>query len=312
MRYGIGTDYFSYKRIFENINNGLGSRTEIGYNLINYIIGHMGGNIQTVFFVVSFVTILFIYLSLCEHKGKISVGIGMLVFMLLYYQMSYNVVRQVLAMAISLYSVKYIFNRQLIKFIGFTLLGASIHLSVICLFPFYFIYKFFGERKRVLVQLLFFSIIFILISNYDKILTPIINKIPELQYYNHYLVKKEDISFGFGVVALNIPYIMPGIVFYKNIIKYENRFIFYYILMCVGFLLKFMGYFAANYANRIADVFFISVIIIIPYYIKMVRRNKELSFINIFIITFLFFMWIFTYFYSGWGETVPYQSILFK
>lgn len=312
MRYGIGTDYFSYKRIFENINNGLGSRTEIGYNLINYIIGHMGGNIQTVFFVVSFVTILFIYLSLCEHKGKISVGIGMLVFMLIYYQLSYNVVRHVLAMSIGLYSVKYIFKRRFFKYTIFILLAMSFHLSSVLMFPFYYIYKLIGVKKRAILKTLFFISVVLFMINYDKILYFIINKIPAIEYYSIYLKTKDNVSFGFGIFILNIPYILPGLIYYNQLKEYDDRFIFYYELLLVGFLLKFMSYFAADYISRVSDIFFISIIIIIPYYFKILKRRKNLVVLNIFLIAFLFFMWIFTYFYSGKADTVPFKSIFFR
>jgi len=101
VRYGIGTDYFAYERIFNNLKCGYEVRTEFGYNLINYLIAKLGGNIQHVFFVVSLLTILFMYLSLYEYKDKISVGLGIFVFMLLYYQSSYNVVRQFLAVSVN-------------------------------------------------------------------------------------------------------------------------------------------------------------------------------------------------------------------
>lgn len=137
IRYGIGTDYFRYKLIFDNIRYGYVTRHEIGYGLINYFVGLIGGNIQTVFFIVSFLTILFVYLTLYDLKDKISLGIGMLVFMLLYYQMSFNVVRQVLAMSVSMFSIRFIYKRQLMKFLIFVLLATSFHLSSMVIVPFF-------------------------------------------------------------------------------------------------------------------------------------------------------------------------------
>lgn len=312
IRYGIGTDYFNYKFIFEKIKYGYEVRPEIGYKLINHMVAISGGNIQHVFFIVSFLTILFVYLTLSDHKEKISVGLGMLVFMLIYYQLSYNAVRHVLAMSIGLYSVKYIFKRRFFKYTIFILLAMSFHLSSVLMFPFYYIYKLIGVKKRAILKTLFFISVVLFMINYDKILYFIINKIPAIEYYSIYLKTKDNVSFGFGIFILNIPYILPGLIYYNQLKEYDDRFIFYYELLLVGFLLKFMSYFAADYISRVSDIFFISIIIIIPYYFKILKRRKNLVVLNIFLIAFLFFMWIFTYFYSGKSDTVPFKSIFFR
>jgi hypothetical protein len=58
IRYGIGTDYFAYVRVFNKIAAGIPVRTEFGFNFLNKIVGNFGGNEQIVFFIMSFLTIL--------------------------------------------------------------------------------------------------------------------------------------------------------------------------------------------------------------------------------------------------------------
>lgn len=308
VRYGIGTDYFSYQEIFEKVKYGYDIRQEIGYKVINYLIYWIGGDIQLVFFVISFFTILFIYLSLYDHKDKISVGFGMFVFMLLYYQYSYNGIRHALAMAISLYSIKYIYKRNLIKFLFFTILSISFHMTAILIFPLYFLYDIIGKKRSLIFSVIFFMIFFIMVLNYEKILLPIIGNISSLEYYEVYLNTKEQYSFGIGILVLNLPYILPGMIFLKDLNVYENNFLLYYSFLILGVLLKFSGYFGSQYVNRIAMNFLIVTVILVPYYIR-ISKYKQTKILSYLIILFIIANWIYNYIYLGSSETVPYKWI---
>lgn len=307
VRYGIGTDYFAYERIFNNLKCGYEVRTEFGYNLINYLIAKLGGNIQHVFFVVSLLTILFMYLSLYEYKDKISVGLGIFVFMLLYYQSSYNGVRQFLAVSLCLFSLKYIFRRKILKFLIMIILAASFHLPSIILLPMYFLYKIIGEKPRWVLQILYYIVLFLIVLNHEIIGLKFLDLFPPLERYRIYLSNKGTFDLGFGIIALNLPYILPGLVFFNKLKQYDNRFTFFFICFNTGLILRFLGYFGNPYIHRISLYFLIVIVILVPYYFR-IRKDFALV-INYCLILFIIFIWYYEYFFLGYHETIPYNWI---
>lgn len=308
VRYGIGTDYYSYEKIFENLKYGKFSRTEIGYKLINYIVAKLGGNVQAVFFIISFFTIFFVFTALIDNKDKLNVGYGMLIFMLLYYQFSYNCLRQALSIAISLFSFKYIVKRDFIKFFLITILSISFHINGIVIFPLYFLYSFLSNSDNRFYIIIFFCVFIFAVYNFTKILLPIFENIPLLEYYKSYLIKKDHFSFGLGVLIVNLPFIVPGVIYFKSLNKYDNNFLFYYSILLLGVVLQFLGYFGTPYVNRIALNLLVVKVFIIPYYFK-VCKFKYSKILRFFLLFCVIMIWLFFSIYKGENGTIPYKWI---
>lgn len=104
IRYDVGTDYKGvYEPLFEEILSGetiQRARTfEIGYVLLNRLVIWLGGNFSVLMFLASLLTITPIYIGLSHYKKKICVPLAFFLFMLLFYQKSFNLVRQMMAVA---------------------------------------------------------------------------------------------------------------------------------------------------------------------------------------------------------------------
>ena len=122
IRYSIGTDYFSYIHGFDQIKAGFNVRwagLEFGFYYLNLLLAKIGFNAQSIMFACSLITMCFISKALIIKRDIISVGFGALVFMLLFYQSSFNMVRLMLAVSIFLYNISNIENRKLFKFLFF-------------------------------------------------------------------------------------------------------------------------------------------------------------------------------------------------
>lgn len=305
IRYGIGTDYYSYLSIFENIKSGNEVRTEIGFNFLNLLVANMGGNIHVLFFLISFLTFLFIYLSLHKYRKSISVGLGMFIFMLLFYHDSFNGVRQVLAVSILLYSFNFIIEKRFWKFLITVLLASSFHLSSLVVLPFYYIYNRLGERSNT-YRLGIYIVVVLLVFNYDSLLNVFISLSPDLTYYSKYL-SNGGFSFGLGQIVLNAPYIIPGLIFY-NKFKNNSRFKFFFFFMIIGIIIKFVGYLGVEHLSRIADTFFIAVVMVVPFYFRNLKNSLLEWFCASMIILFIIFIWFYNYIYIGYNETVPFKT----
>lgn len=104
IRYNVGTDYAGvyeplFNRILNNESIESGRNIETAYILLNKLVILVGGNFNLVMFLASLLTITPIYVGLSHYKDRISIPFAFFIFMLLFYQKSFNLVRQLIAVA---------------------------------------------------------------------------------------------------------------------------------------------------------------------------------------------------------------------
>ncbi len=155
-RWEIGTDWEPYYTFFENVNI-LGDDTEfeIGYVYLNKFISSIGGN-YTLFLIVH---ALILYSMIFAFTKKYSYY--PLVSIFLYYAFYISVMgmnRQFLAVVFALFSVKYILNRDAIKFGICIALGCLFHLSILMFIPAFFCK--FNVKTKVCIGLGIFALLF--------------------------------------------------------------------------------------------------------------------------------------------------------
>lgn len=310
IRYGIGTDYFvMYRPYFESLINRsiFRDNMEFGYKFLNKFIALLGGDIQIVLFIMALITLFFTYLTLYEYKDRINVFMGMFTYMLLFYLLSFNAVRQMTAVSIVVYSIKYITKRNFLHFFILVILAFSMHYTAIIILPFYFLYKIFGTNKHKLILLLTFGIGFILSINYQQILYPIFKQVDSLSYYAHYFIASKKFEFTFGMLARIMPFILPIIIFYKEI-QNDKTFFMVYNLVVVGCIVRLMAYTSNFFVERLSFYFLAFEILLVPYYFKLakIKNRKWLSYL---LFASIVFLWWYDYFDLRIGEVIPYKTI---
>ena len=135
-----GTDTYVYLNIFKNIDKYDFSNIEHGYYLLNRIIYFISDNYQFFLFIVTSI----IYLNLYSFLNRYSkhIRISLLLFILLgYFDNSLNLIRQLIAISIVLYSYKYILSRNFIKFLLIIILASLFHKTSFIFIFAYFLYK---------------------------------------------------------------------------------------------------------------------------------------------------------------------------
>src|SRR5690606_15245298 len=101
--------------------------------------------------------------------------LGMLIYMLFFYQSSLNLIRIMLAASISFYNIKNIEERKLVPFLLLSLVAISFHTTAIVVVPFYFLFNYLIVRRQKFTRLSLYIIIFYLMLNYQQILAPILS-----------------------------------------------------------------------------------------------------------------------------------------
>ena len=139
-RLNVGNDYAKYVEFMHLVNCDAYVPTEIGFNLLVKLIYGLSGyeNFLLVFAFYSFVTVLFFLLAMYEQSDEF--GMTFFLFMTLgYYFQTFSTVRYYLALALALYSMKFVLRRQWGRFVVLVLLGATFHKSLLVVIPLYFL-----------------------------------------------------------------------------------------------------------------------------------------------------------------------------
>ncbi len=139
-RLNVGNDYAKYVEFMHLVNCDAYVPTEIGFNLLVKLIYGLSGyeNFLLVFAFYSFVTVLFFLLAMYEQSDEF--GLTFFLFMTLgYYFQTFSTVRYYLALAVALYSMKFVLRRQWGRFVILVALGATFHKSLLVVIPLYFL-----------------------------------------------------------------------------------------------------------------------------------------------------------------------------
>ena len=137
-RYGQGTDYFAYKKYFENCSNHMlvaledtTAHMNIGYRGLTSLFKIMNLNYE-VFIVIFSIFILFMYFKTIKKYSKNSL-LSIFILFSLYYQVYVNsALRQGLAMSIFFYAFfAYFLNYKNKRYILFIFIAGLFHGSVL-------------------------------------------------------------------------------------------------------------------------------------------------------------------------------------
>lgn len=137
-RIAVGNDYWPYRFNFRLIAQERHVSSELGFNLIVKGMQDLFGydNYLPIFALFSFLTVLFFVLALHDQGSNYAFSL----FLLLtggYYFNSLNTVRYYLALAIALYSMKYVLRGEYGKFILWVAAGTAFHKSILLVIPVY-------------------------------------------------------------------------------------------------------------------------------------------------------------------------------
>lgn len=141
-----GYDRYLYCELFDSIYDrriaGQGLplsfyASEQGYMIFNYLISYITGNRYIFILLFTIVIYLLVYVSLKDYTENYPLAV--LLFLALMFFFTFTYIRQVMAVMIAWYSVRYIIKRKPLQFAMCMLLAASFHNSAVVFIPMYFV-----------------------------------------------------------------------------------------------------------------------------------------------------------------------------
>lgn len=147
-RIAVGNDYWVYRDNFKLIAQNRHVSSEFGFNMIVLWMQDLFGydNYLPIFGLFSLVTVLFLVKAL-HDQGSWYVFSLFLLMTGGYYFNSLNSVRYYLALAMALFSMKYVLRGEFGKFILVILAGTAFHKSILLVIPVYLVARWLASAK---------------------------------------------------------------------------------------------------------------------------------------------------------------------
>lgn len=277
LRYGNGSDYFSYAFIYEympeNFVDAFYSElhSETGFKWLIVLAKNLGLSYQAFLSVISGIIMLLIGRVVLKESPLpvVSVTIFYYVYFMIY---PMSAIRQGLALAIVVYAFTQFFMKgRHIRFILTVLIASTIHLGAISILLAYLIPLLYN-RKTLRNVLLMIAVLYVLLANVANLNYTILIQVLGLWQYSSY--------FETPVTTIIIPIISKlllyavVLVFYsmnKNKISPDDKFYFY--MYTIGTLL-FLSLAQAPLATRLLDFFTVFEIILIPSLLYKAGRQS--------------------------------------
>lgn len=302
-RKNVGTDFLLYSRMYNNIS--IFPRVEIGFKyLINFMSG-MGLSSFWFFFLTSSLTILIVYYIIKKISDKPSESLFLFIT-LGYFSLQFNIIRQCLAIAVSLYSIKFIIKKDFFKYFVCILMASLFHTTALIMFPFYFISKINISKKRCVEILI---ILFIVSLMYNQIICLIVRYFPTYEVYltiNNYTYDAAGVG-SYLIILFNLLLFSVILINKSKLVKYNKNNNIYINMILFSFFYYFLS---LNNTVMIRPGYYLSIsfIFILPdlYQVNKKKLNDKNSiiFVVIFIIYYLFHILFF-------NNMLPYNNVLF-
>lgn len=297
LRYNVGVDYQSYKDFFNLVLSGNNIYMEDSFVLLVKLIDLIDGEEQLLYFIYAFLTVFFTSKFIEYFSLNKVFSLYIYLTFAVFYLASFNGIRQSLAVAIFMYSIKFIVERNLFKYILLIMIATFVHKTAVLMFPLFFILnkqlnivKFVSIFLGYYFMLQFFEqlILFIGISqaylnNFDSVTDEGINPFVYLLVVMFLFLYKLD--FKYKILGLNLT--------------------FFAILLGITPLLTTIP---SNYIVRMTSYFTFGILFILPN-LMIVFKNKNLKSIYFTIVIVLGGLYMFRniYFLGERYFLIPYQ-----
>ena len=325
-RLNVGNDYARYVEFMHLVNCNAYVPTEIGFNLLVKLVYGLSGyeNFLLVFAFYSFVTVLFFLLALYEQSDEF--GLAFFLFMTLgYYFQTFSTVRYYLALAVALYSMKFVMRRQWGRFVVLVLLGSAFHNSLLVVIPLYFLAYLAWKKWQLSIAALFCTTFLFMQDYYLKLVVFLYPTYEDTEYLEGGTSYISILRCGAVLLFAGIVYLMrKKETARRSAADYAgsgrsgeealwNRRFWFYFYLNLGALILYVFCSFLPIISRIGYYLMVSQILYLPMLLEAVpsRKWRRLFRMGIILAAVLYFA---MYLRKGAGDGVlilPYRTFFF-
>lgn len=273
MRYGVGTDYFSYLDFFRE-GSGI-IRTDIGFKIIRDFLSSIGMHYTVYFSILAFLQILF-FMYAFRNERYLYAYLIFILFTGGYVITWMNVIRQSIAACIFIYSLEYIERKKIFLYAIWIFIASLFHLSaafLIILYPFFMNGGNYFKNQIFQFVVFFTAVISYYIGiNLEKLIGSILELFAPLLGYGGYLLtgsifnRQTEGNTGLGfLLILIIDIIIIGYSGKMSSFYNSKRFNILYNLYFLGAIARVL--FAGSFILLRPFLYFIYLKMVIAAYL---------------------------------------------
>lgn len=316
LRSYVGTDYGTYEAMYQELGSlslpeylqSFAELYEIGAYWFASLSYTITNNATLFYFLFSILTVVFFYMGL-QRFGIKNRWLVYFLFLMTVFPMSFNIMRQTLAMSIMFYAASFIMERRFVKYILLIIFATCFHKTALIALPAYLMSFFIKKDTRISVRLAIMTTIF---SAGLILLTPVMINIlfGSVDFLDKF-VKYNDsdqVSSGVVLIAKLIMFIFTIVVCIKAEYKKPNAAMIM-ILAAIELSLTIAALYSIN-ISRIS-LYFSLFSIVFYTYVTQVFRSKSLRFLMyIVIVSYAVTYFIVAYYMLNGSEIFPYNVVI--
>lgn len=278
------TDYKNYANLFDLYNQfdfwrtfQVGLDQEIGYIFLSRLIGVFTSNEIYLFIVVSIIILACFYSQFNKYSAYIWLSALMFITVGSFYS-SFNIMRQILAVAIVFAGSKFLYERKTIKYFLVVIAASLFHTTSLIMIPFYFILNLRVNLKNTAFIFVGAAISFVFLENIISIVQTV--------FYTTYTADSYGMTGQiFTNALLPITFLIFGLYHYKKIDQNNamHRIWFNAIVFNAVFSVLSLK---VQLVERVAHFFNPYVLLLIPLIFSKMQ-NKYLRIVYMMVLIFL-------------------------
>jgi hypothetical protein len=309
-RIAVGNDYWVYRDNFKLIAQERHVSSEVGFNfIVRCMIDFFGyDNYLPIFALFSVVTVFF-FVAALHYLGEYY---AFSLFLLLtggYYFHSLNSIRYYLALAIALFSMKYVLNAQFGKFVLLIAIGSLFHKSVLLVIPVYLAGRFLAVVKLKPWYYAVGGIFLIRLVFGQDFYRAIIFKF--YPYYEGSVFDNGQISYV--NIGKCLATLVLCLVCYKKVLQNNLAYKFYFYLNLFGLVAYCCGSFVPE-ISRVGYYMIVSQVFLLPGVVKNMGKGwfRTLCTIGVIGAFSLYFVLLLRDMYATDVRLLPYLNWIFN
>lgn len=308
-RIAVGNDYWVYRDQFKLIAQGRHVSYELGFRKIVEWMQLLFGydNYLPIFALFSFLTVLFFVKALHDQASNYAFALFLLLTGGFYFN-SLNSVRYYFALAMALYSMKYVLRGDYLKFVLWIVTAALFHKSVLLVIPVYLLARFLASHKIhkwYYVAGAVFTLSLLFCQNLYR----------EIIFYFYPFYRDSQFDNGdisYTNIAKCLGTMILCCICYRNSLKDNLMNRFYFFLNVAAFVVYCCGSFIPE-VSRVGYYLIVSQIFLLPRLLEDMKRGplRRLCYVGVIAAFSAYFIFLLRGMYDINVRLLPYLNWIF-
>ena len=308
-----GTDSYMYQQIYEGILQREWQTMEFGYACIMEVLNACHFSYRVLFFIMQFLTVLFIMLFINNEKENIDARMAVLIFASDLFFWTLNGMRQGLAIAIVLYAFSVFMDGKWKKSIALIILASVFHMSALIAFVVLGAKWLFENRYTRVIIAICVGVILWFIFHRDQ-LGYLAYKLSGSAYYASYITRDAQSEGSIiNVIIKCFPILFICALNFKNYRGNAKKYKIYFAMMICGYVFTLLGVITATFVERAAYYFTYLNICLLAFAstqpLVVYKWKFSCQIVKYVVIAYVMVMFSYNTVYRNFNDLIPYYGL---